>query len=279
MPASEHGRDAWFAANRANWESRVPVHLRSATYPVEEFVAGKLALDPYDFTVLGNVEGQELLHLQCHLGLETLSWARLGARVTGLDFSPAALRAARDLAARASLSAEFVEANVLDAPQALAGRRFDVVYASTGTLVWVPSAHEWMAVASACLRRGGRLFLRDAHPALQAADDESPPGVLSISWSYFEEAQPLRFVRSDSYVPDADGQPLAQPVTYQWNHSLGEVVGAALAAGLRIEHFEELDWCEWRALPWLERGTDRRWRAPVGMPRLPLSFALVAVKP
>ncbi len=254
------------------------VHLRSPAYGVESFLAGRLALDPYDVAAVGDIRGKELLHLQCHLGLETLSWARLGARVTGLDFSPGALAAARELALRAGLAAEFVEANVLDAPRALGGRTFDVVYASTGTLAWIPSAAEWMRAAAACLRPGGLLFLRDAHPAVQAAADDSPPGRLSIVGPYFETAQPLRIVRDTSYVGDGEDGRLEHPASYQWNHSLGEIVSAALEAGLALERVEELDWCEWQALPWLEQDGDGRWRAPAAGERLPLSFALAARK-
>jgi len=272
-------REEWFAANRSNWDARVPVHLKSASYGVDAFLAGRLALDAYDVAVLGDVRGAELLHLQCHVGLETLSWARLGARVTGLDFSPAAIATARDLAAQAGVAATFVEANVLDAPRALGGRRFDIVYASTGTLVWIPSVREWMEAASACLRPGGRLFLRDAHPALQAAADASPAGTLLIEGPYFETAEPLRLVRETSYVPDGGDARLAQPVTYQWNHSLGEIVTAAVAAGLALERLEELDWCAWPAFPWLEADAEGRWRPPSEAPRLPLSFALLARKP
>lgn len=253
----------------------MPIHLRSAAYGVDPFLAGRLALDPYDVAAVGDVREKELLHLQCHVGLETLSWARLGARVTGLDFSPAAIDAARELARRAGLAAEFVEANVLDAPRALGGRMYDVVYASTGTLVWIPSVAEWMRAAAACLRPGGLLFLRDAHPALQAAADDSPPGSLAVVGPYFETAEPLRIVRDASYVGDREDRRLEHPVSYQWSHSLGEIVTAASEAGLAVERLEELDWCEWRALPWLEQDSDGRWRPPAGA-RLPLSFALVA---
>ncbi|GBD24030.1 Erythromycin 3''-O-methyltransferase [bacterium HR29] len=273
---SEPRRAEWFAANRANWEARVPVHLRSPAYGVESFLAGRLALDPYDVAAVGDIRGKELLHLQCHLGLETLSWARLGARVTGLDFSPGALAAARELASRAGIAADFVEASVLDAPRALGGRTFDVVYASSGTLAWVPSALEWMRVAAACLRSGGLLFLRDTHPVLQAAADDSPPGRLSVVGPYFETTEPLRIVSETSYV-GGEGR-LEHPTSYQWNHSLGEIVSAALAVGLALERLEELDWCEWPALPWLEQDGDGRWRAPAAGERLPLSFALAARK-
>lgn len=256
----------------------MPIHLRSPAYDVPGFLAGGLALDEYDVRAVGDLRGRSLLHLQCHLGLETLSWARLGAQVTGLDFSPAALAAARWLATEAGLAATFVEANVLEAPRALRGRRFDVVYASTETLAWVPSVSAWCAAAAACLAPNGVLFLRDVHPALHAAAEDSPPGRLYIVDEYFEPSVPTPVERPTTYASHGGAQPLAHPRTYQWNRSLGEVVSAVLAVGLILEGLEELDWVDWPALPWLER-EGKRWRPPAGSPRLPLSFALRARRP
>lgn len=222
--------------------------------------------------MLGDVRGLRLAHPQCHIGLDTLGWARAGAIVTGLDFSPAAIAAARGIAERAGLEdqARFVVADVHDAVRRLGGGAFDIVYVSTGALCWLPSVERWAAQMAGLLAAGGRLYLHDGHPVPNALAEEEA----TFAASYFEESTPMA---GDSDATYTDGERMvASRRTYQWNHGIGEVVTAVLAQGLRLERLVEYDWTDWRRFPWLVRGEDGRWAAPPGRPRLPLSFTLLA---
>jgi SAM-dependent methyltransferase len=263
---------AYAAANRANWDDRAGIHLESAFYDVEGWLRDQPGPRPREIDALGDVAGLRLLHLQCHFGLDTLAFARAGAEVTGLDFSPVAVGNARRLAERAGLAARatFVCADVYDAVEALGGDAFDIVYVSLGALCWLPSVDRWAAVVGALLAPGGRLYLHDVHPlAWSLSDDE-----LTFAHTYFEEREP--FVDdSDQTYTDAT-RPLAHRRSYEWNHSLGETVTALVAHGLRITQLTEHDWTVWQRWPWLVQTGPHQWSVPPAIPRLPLTFTLSA---
>ena len=164
--------DDWFEVNREMWDERVPIHVASELYDVEAFVAGRSSLRPFELAELPDVRGRTLVHPQCHFGEDTLSWARLGAHVTGLDFSGPAVVAARELAARCELEAEFVEANVYDASEALGGRRFDIVYTGLGALNWLPDIERWASVMASLVAPGGCLYLAEFHPFTHVFGDD-----------------------------------------------------------------------------------------------------------
>jgi len=260
------------AGNRANWDQRVPVHVASAFYDVEGWLASGRGPRPDEADVLGDVGDLDLVHLQCHFGLDTLSWARAGARVTGLDFSQPAVDEARALARRAGLEgrATFVCADVHDAVAALGGATFDVVYVSLGALCWLPSVDRWAAVAGALTRPGGRLFVHDVHPLADAlADDE-----LVVEHSYFEG--PEAFVDdSGSTYTDGDAT-VGVGRSFSWAHGLGEIVTAVLGHGFTLERLVEHDWTAFARFPWLVRQGDQHYAIPPGRPRVPLSFTLLA---
>jgi len=155
----------WFALNRASWNARTPVHLRSRFYDLEAFKAGQTSLKPIELEQVGDVRGKSLLHLQCHFGQDTLSWARLGARVTGLDLSDVAIAEARALASGLGIRARFVEGNVYDAPALLGGERFDVVFTSYGVVGWLPRLEPWARAIAASLAPGGTFHGVEFHPA------------------------------------------------------------------------------------------------------------------
>lgn len=261
-----------FALNRASWDERVPVHVASAFYDVEGWLAEGRGPRPGDAAALGDVSGLDLVHLQCHFGLDTLAWARVGARVTGLDFSELGIEQARVLAQRAGLDerATFVCANVYDAVDALDHETFDVVYVSLGALCWLPSVDRWAAVAAALTRPGGRLFLRDVHPLSDALSDEE----LVIEHSYYEEPEPLIDDSGFTYT-DGTYSPAAERIC-SWNHSLGEIVTAVIGHGFVLESLEEHDWTLFARFPWLVRTGDHHYALPPGRPRVPLSFSLLA---
>ncbi len=264
----------WLAANRRNWDERVHVHLASRFYDVEGWLADRPGPRARELDALGDVDGLDLVHLQCHFGLDTLAWADAGARVTGLDFSPEAVRAAAHLADRAGLGdrAAFVCAEVYDAAEVLAPRTFDIVYVSLGALVWLPSVGRWADQVAALTRPGGRLYLHEMHPLAWSLAPDAP----TVTHPYFEEADPYVDDAGTTYT-DATG-PLTATRTYEWNHGVGEVVTALLDRGLRIDTLVEHDWTVAPQFPWLEEGPPGQWRPRPGQPRLPLSYTLVATR-
>ncbi|HEX2849921.1 MAG TPA: class I SAM-dependent methyltransferase [Acidimicrobiales bacterium] len=259
-------------ANRASWDERVPIHVRSAFYDVEGWLRDRPGPRKWEQAVIGDVAGLDVVHLQCHFGLDTLALAAAGATVTGLDFSPNAVDTARSLAERAGLAdrARFVEGNVLDAAAVLAPATFDLVFVSLGALCWLPSVDRWAAQVAALLRPGGRLFLHDGHPLAWAmADDE-----MRLEHTYFEETDP--FVDESSQTYTDGGDELRAGPTYEWNHSIGETVNAVIRHGLGVDRLDEHDWTVWPRFPWLVRADDGRWVTPPDRPRVPLTFTLVA---
>ncbi len=262
------------AANRRNWDERVGIHVASRFYDVEGWLEERRGPRARELEALGDVSGLELVHLQCHFGLDTLAWARAGARVTGLDFSPEAVATARALARRAELSdrSEFVCADVLDACVALGHRAFDVVYVSLGALCWLPSVDRWALQVAGLLRPGGRLYLHDSHPLAWALSDDGPV----IEHGYFETAAP--FVDdSDSTYTDAS-RPLVNRRSYEWNHGVGETVSALIDHGLRIDRLEEHNWDVHQRFPWLVEQRAGHWVAPAGAPQIPLTFTVLATR-
>jgi SAM-dependent methyltransferase len=259
--------------NRAAWDERVPLHLASDFYDIDSFVAGRSSLRAFEMAELGSVDGLDLVHLQCHFGQDTLSWARLGARVVGLDFSEPAIEAARSLADACGLAAEFVCADVHDALEALGGRRFDVVYTGLGAIVWLPDIERWADLVSALLRPGGVLYLAEFHPFTDVLADDS----LVVEGDYFTHEGGDRWETPGSYVDRS--APTLHNVTWEWVWPLGAVVSAVARAGLVIELLHEHDHTLWARWPFLEQHEDRSWRLPAAMPRLPLMYSLRARKP
>jgi phthiocerol/phenolphthiocerol synthesis type-I polyketide synthase E len=262
------------SANRSSWDERVPIHAASRFYDVERWLATRPGPRRREVEALGDVTGLDLVHLQCHFGLDTLAWADAGARVTGLDFSPAAIQTAQGLAVQAGLAdrASFVCASVYDAGHVLAPRTFDVVYISLGALCWLPSVGRWADQVAAVARPGGRLYLHDGHPVAWALADDAP----RFEYTYFEEPEPYVGDSEETYT---DAQvPLANTRTYEWNHGIGEVVMALVDRGWRIDQLTEHDWTVHQRFPWLEEAAPGCWSAPAGLPRIPLSYTVVATR-
>jgi SAM-dependent methyltransferase len=266
--------------NRANWDERAPAHAASPDYAVASFLADPSFLSGvvrFDRARLGDVSGLRGVHLQCHIGTDTVSLARLGVTMCGLDFSSRSLAEARRLASALDLDVEFVESDLYDAVEALGGRRFDLVYTGIGALCWLPDIDRWAAVVAALLAPGGRLFMREGHPMLWTLEDARPDGLLVAEYPYFEREQPDVFSEEGTYVETS--QTFAANTTHSWNHGIGEVVTALLSRGLRLEALEEHDSVPWDALPGqmekLELGEfrlrDRPWR-------LAHTYTLQAVK-
>lgn len=232
--------------NRANWDSRVVHHERG--YDLASFETDPTHLSDvvrFDLPRLGDVSGLDVVHLQCHIGTDTLSLARLGARVTGLDFSAPALDVARALAHRCGAAIEYVESDIDRAVTALGEARFDLVYTGIGALCWLPSVERWADVVAQLLRPGGELFIREAHPMLWALCDPRPDGLVTLEYPYFETSG-TTFSEEYSYV--AHDEPLASPDTVQFNHSLSEIFNALWRAGMDVTLFEEHQTVPWNQL-------------------------------
>ncbi|WP_206790771.1 bifunctional 2-polyprenyl-6-hydroxyphenol methylase/3-demethylubiquinol 3-O-methyltransferase UbiG [Amycolatopsis sp. MtRt-6] len=265
-----------FAINKANWDERAVLHAASPDYAFARFVADPAHLSGvvrFDRPRLGDLTGLRAVHLQCHLGTDTVSLSRLGATMTGLDFSGAALAEARRFAEAAGAAIGFHEAAVYDAVDVLGAGRFDLVYTGIGALCWLPSAARWAAVVAGLLRPGGRLFIREGHPMLWALDETAVP-----RYPYFEHAEPLVFDDPETYV--AVDRPLEHTVTHEWNHSLGEIITALLDHGLTLTAFTEHDSVPWNALPgqMVHDEATGEWRLKDTPARLAASYTLQAVK-
>lgn len=237
-----------------------------------------MRIRPYEIELVGDVGGMSLLHLQCHFGIDTLSWARLGARVTGADLSPAAIELARQLAIDLGFpESRFVLANLYDLPAELDGA-FDVVYTSRGVLGWLPDIRAWAQIVAHFVAPGGRFFITEIHPILQTFENEGvAPGELRLAYPYWEHQEPLVFPVKGSYADlDAD---VGDQSEYGWDHGLGEIVTALIDAGLVIEKLVEHPFLDWK-VDFLVEDADGRYVLPADAAgEMPLMFSLLARKP
>jgi SAM-dependent methyltransferase len=266
--------------NRASWDERAPAHAASPGYQADLFAADPSFLSKvvrFDLPLLGDIAGLRGVHLQCHIGTDTISLARLGAYMTGLDFSPAALEQARTIAGRAGADVTFTQADVYDAAGVLGEGQFDLVFTGIGALCWLPDIRRWAQVVGRLLRPGGRLFLREGHPMLWALADSRPDGLLVVEYPYFEQAEPMVFDDPGTYVEtDVD---FTQNVTHEWNHGLGEIITALMDAGLRLTGFTEHDSAPWEALPGqMTVDEDGEWRLTEHPERVACTYTLRAVR-
>jgi SAM-dependent methyltransferase len=270
----------YLTVNRANWNERAPAHAASPDYAFDKFVADPAYLSHvvrFDLPRLGDIAGLRGVHLQCHIGTDTISLSRLGARMTGLDFSAPALAQGRSLAQRAHADVDFVESDVYGAPDVLEPGTFDLVYTGVGALCWLPDIRRWAQVVSALLRPGGRLFIREGHPMLWAIDDLREDGALRVEFSYFERPEPLVWEESGTYV--ATDHTFTHTVTHSWNHGLGETITALMDAGLDLTMLQEHDSAPWNALPGgMTRDEHGEWRLTDRPWRLAQTYTLTARK-
>ena len=280
--------DMWKAAsvsdylelNRANWEDRVPAHVASADYAVQRFLDDPEFLSDvvrFDLPLLGDVSGLRGVHLQCHIGTDTISLARLGASMTGLDFSGSAVAEAARLAAAAGADASFVEADIYDAANVLQPGSFDLVYTGVGALTWLPDIRRWARVIADLLRPGGRLFIRDGHPMLYTLDLDDD-GRLVVAEPYFETAEARVSDYAGTYVQTDTA--IEHTVTHWWNHGIGETVTALLDSGLALTGLAEHDSVPWRPFSGetMVSAGGGEFRLAEEPGRLAASFTIQAVK-
>lgn len=262
--------DEHLESNRALWDEWADINARSQMYALEDFKRGGVRLRDYEIEEVGPVSGKTLLHLQCHFGIDSLSWARLGAKVTGIDFSERAIALATAVAAELGIDASFIRSNLYDLPQHVDGD-FEIVYTSRGVLCWLPRIRPWADVVARFVKPGGFFYIAETHPILEAYEDD-----FTLKFPYWEQEEPLSFDIHGSYA-----DPTAEVKTekdYEWNHSLGEIVTALAQAGLRIEFLHEWPFVE-SEVPFLEKRDGRSWMPGELDGRMPLMYSLKATKP
>lgn len=259
-------------ANQAHWDEITPVHVR-AYEEIAMLKAGGSALDEIELREVGDVTGKTLLHLQCHIGTDTLSWARQGAVVTGVDFSAASIAAARQLAEETHLPATFIEASVYDLPAVLEGQ-FDIVYTSRGVLCWLRDLDEWGRIIAHFLKPGGLFYMMESHPLWNIFEEVE--GKLAPLYSYFHNAEPMRWETEGDY---ADATYTGQAPSYEWAWTVGDILNALLQAGLRLEAFHEYDRLFFKLFPGMTPCRERWYHYPQHAGKLPWIFTLAARKP
>jgi SAM-dependent methyltransferase len=268
--------DAYRLTNREHWDEATDVHVASDFYDLAAFKTGKERLHGIEIAELGDVTGKSLLHLQCHFGMDTISWARKGATVTGLDFSPRAISTARALASELDVPARFIETDLYAAPEVL-DEQFDIVFTSYGAIYWLSDIHRWGEIAASFVKPGGTFYIAEFHPFGFIFDNDDPNVTdYIVKYPYFFTPEPIEFDGGDYADPDAA---MKHTRTYSWAHSMSDIVSAIIDAGLQIEHFHEFPVSAMKQFPWLEETDGRLWRAPADRYQMPMLFSIKARKP
>jgi len=264
--------DEYMKSNRGLWNEWTPFHERSEFYDVEGFKNGRCTLKSIELEELGDVSGKSLLHLQCHFGMDTLSWARLGAKATGVDFSEESIALARSLSEETGIKADFVCSNVYDLPEVLDGK-FDIVFTSCGVLCWLPDLMKWAKVISHFLKPGGFFYIFEEHPFTVVFDNSAGVTELKVTQSYFHTLEPVAWEVTGSY---AGGKTDRLHTSYEWTHGMGDIINALISGGLRIEFVHEFTLCSWRRFPFMEQDEAGWWR--IKGDKIPLTFSLMATR-
>lgn len=268
----------YFEANKELWDrfARLHYETESDDYSVTSFLEGQSTLKSYELKEMGNVKGKSLLHLQCHFGLDTLSWAREGAIVTGIDLSSDGIRLAKLLTERANLKATFIESNIYDLPKLLS-EKFDIVYTSIGVLCWLNDLKEWGRIIGNYLKSGGFFYIAEIHPFSYVFDNESRDiKDLQVFYDYFHNPEPFEFDSDGTYASiETNFEPKKQ---YEWAHSISEIINSLIEAGLRIEFLNEYPFTVWKQFPFAELGENGYYRLKNQKAEIPLLFTLKAIK-
>jgi SAM-dependent methyltransferase len=259
------GQDDYIKVNQAAWNKRTEIHVASDFYDMPGFKSGATSLKPFELRLLGDVTGRSILHLQCHFGQDTLSLSRMGAKVTGVDFSDAALQVARETADELGLSAEFVLSDVLKLDL---GKTVDTVFGSYGVLGWLPDVAAWMQVAARHLPKGGELVLVEFHPLIWLFDQKAPV-------DYFHATDPDVETQTGSYT---DGGEDVEITSCYWGHTLSDVLRALRSCGFELTLFEEYDHSPYPLAGMVERAPGEFVLEDRIQQRLPHCYALRARK-
>ncbi|MDD3627143.1 MAG: class I SAM-dependent methyltransferase [bacterium] len=256
--------------NKKFWDEVTPVHYKS--YNVDEFRSGKSTLDSIQLKDLGNVKGKKLLHLQCHFGLDTLSWVREGAAATGVDFSEKSIKLANRIKAEVGLSAEFICCNIYDLKKHLDKKdEFDIVYTSQGVLCWLKDLKALAELISYYLKPGGFFYIMEGHPFSMVFNNEKE-GEMEIHYPYFHSDEPI--IEEETYSDYSDRSYFPENPTFEWVWSLSDVFNSLINAGLTIIEFNEHDKLFYRAFPGMVKDEEGWWILPKFRGKIPLNFTL-----
>ncbi len=268
--------DDYTKANLDWWNEAAIIHSQGNVYEMASFRAGKIKLHPLELAEVGDVAGKRLLHLQCHFGMDTLSWARLGAKVTGIDFSDKAIEIAQNLNQELHLDATFIQTDIYNLPNVLdAAGEFDIVFTSYGAISWLPDLQPWGSIIGHYLKPGGFFYIAEGHPFMWTLDDKSVD--FKLRYPYFSK-EPIKDEEVGTYA-EKDAK-LEHTTTYGWNHTFSEIFNSLISAGLTINFLHEHPFCAWDAFPDMEQGEDRfnRFKDPAKREMIPLMFSLKATK-
>jgi len=260
--------------NRARWDEIAPIHLK-AYKEVALLREGKEVLDEIELREVGNVDGKSLLHLQCHIGSDTLAWVRHGAVVTGVDFSAESIACANQLSEELGLPGTFIHSNIYDVRTIHEGQ-YDVVYTSKGVLCWLKDLQEWGRIIVHYLKPGGVFYLMESHPVIMALKEEES-GELSFAYPYFHKDAPTEWPAGDADY--ADGGYVPKHGSVEWEWAISDIVNALIDAGLRLEFVNEYEKLFFRLFPSMTTEDDRWFRLPEYSKKLPLLLTLRARKP
>lgn len=256
--------------NRHSWNAVTPYHIRSGFYDHEAFLRGSSSLKPVEESLLDDLTGKEVLHLQCHFGQDTISLQRIGAVVTGVDFSEVAIEEAKRTAAELQIPADFICCNIYDLPHRL-DKQFDVIFTSYGVIGWLPDLNRWAAVISRFLKPGGKFLIVEFHPFVWTLDND----FRQIGYDYFNTT-PIHESITGTY---ADREAPVEHTNVSWNHSLSEMMEALIGEGLVIRHFLEYDYSPYNCFPFMQEDEAGKFRFSHLSHRIPMIYAVSAVKP
>jgi len=267
--SKEKNIQKYFEVNKEAWNNKLPFHLKSELYDLEGFKKGNTSLKFIELAELGNVINKSMLHLQCHFGQDSLSWQRLGAKVTGVDFSDEAINTARSLNEELNLNAKFICSNVYDLEKHL-DEKFDIVFTSYGTIGWLPDLNEWGRLISHFLKPGGTFYIVEFHTMLWMFDDNFK----ELKYSYFNKEEIKEEVEGTYADTDA---PLKQS-EYGWNHPLSDVINALVQNRLKIEFVHEFPFSVYNVFSNSVKGEDGWWRIKGMENIIPMMFSIRANK-
>lgn len=257
-------------ANKNWWNERAPKHYTSRYYNTKAFLSGQNRIFDYEKQELGDIKGKKILHLQCHIGVETLSLARFGANVTGIDFSSTALQCAKDLARKAEIRARFIEADIYDVPKILNSEKFDIVYVDFGSIHWLHDINKWAQVIADVLKPGGFLYMNEFHPVSMMLSGDSPTFIRDYFYNKCKQWE-----GAGSYADGCDDS--KNNIEYGWEHSFGDIISALTNVGLRIAFIHERAGHIEKQFSYLEKHTDGFWYPREGIPSVPATFSLKAI--
>ena len=265
----------YFKTNQQLWDELTEINSKSRMYDLESFLRGGISLKRLEQEELHDIKDKSLLHLQCHFGMDTLSWARLGATVTGVDFSPRAISLAKEISQTTGTDARFICSNIYDLHNTLHDQ-FDVVFTSYGVLCWLPDLEKWGEIISSYLKPGGIFYIIEFHPFFYVFENESNTIGLKLrdKYSYFHCDRPVKWEPNRAY---ADRSQITKNPSYEWHHSLSDIINSLTRAGLALEYIHEFPYCGYDVLPSMKQGDDGWWRLDSDI-ELPMMFSIRAVK-